>query len=202
MRDNSPSRRFFSSKSFVLKCSVFIGKYYQLSHCISSHIWINKRCKSYFWFCNQNCILIDTAGIRKKKNVDEDLEFYSVIRSMRAIDESDVCMVMVDATLGMEQQDLLILRHVEQKKKGLVILVNKWDLVEKETNTMKKMEEELKDWPIDPVELASQMAVANASGDVTSKTSSQNGNTPTPAGGAGKKPLKDKRQGQVTKETK
>jgi GTP-binding protein len=63
---------------------------------------------------------------------------------MRAIDESDVCMVMVDATLGMEQQDLLILRQVEQKKKGLVILVNKWDLVEKETNTMKKMEEELK----------------------------------------------------------
>lgn len=67
----------------------------------------------------------------------------------------------------------------------------------------KKMEEELKDWPVDPVELASQMAVANASGDVTSNTSSsKNGNTPTPAGGEGKKPIKDKRQGQVTKETK
>ncbi len=99
---------------------------------------------THYSLYGKNCILIDTAGIRKKKNVDEDLEFYSVIRSMRAIDESDVCMVMVDATLGMEQQDLLILRQVEQKKKGLVILVNKWDLVEKETNTMKKMEEELK----------------------------------------------------------
>lgn len=100
---------------------------------------------THYSLYGKECILIDTAGIRKKKKVDEDLEFYSVIRSMRAIDESDVCMVMIDATLGMEQQDLLILRQVEQKKKGLVILVNKWDLVEKETNTLKKMEEHLKD---------------------------------------------------------
>ena len=83
----------------------------------------------------KECILIDTAGIRKKTKVHEDLEFYSVIRSIKAIDESDVCMVMIDAQLGIEQQDLNIVKQVEQKKKGLVNIVNKWDLIEKGNNT-------------------------------------------------------------------
>jgi GTP-binding protein len=91
-----------------------------------------------------NCILIDTAGIRKKAKVHEDLEFYSVIRSMNTIDESDVCMLMIDATAGIEQQDLHIISTIEKKRKGLVILVNKWDLVDKETNTLKEFEEKIR----------------------------------------------------------
>ncbi len=93
----------------------------------------------------KDCILIDTAGIRKKKNVHEDLEFYSVIRSIKAIDESDVCMMMIDATQGMEAQDLQIISQIERKKKGLVILVNKWDLIPKETNTLKQVEETIRE---------------------------------------------------------
>ncbi len=93
----------------------------------------------------QQCILIDTAGIRKKTKVHEDLEFYSVIRSIKAIDEADVCMVMIDAKLGVEQQDLNIIKQVEQKKKGLVILVNKWDLIEKGNNTHVEFEKTVKE---------------------------------------------------------
>jgi GTPase len=92
----------------------------------------------------KDCILIDTAGIRKKNKVNEDLEFYSVIRSINAIEESDVCMMMIDATQGIEQQDLNIIKQVEEKKKGLVILVNKWDLVEKSANTHIEFEEKIK----------------------------------------------------------
>jgi GTP-binding protein len=93
----------------------------------------------------KECILIDTAGIRKKKKVHEDLEFYSVIRSVKAIDESDVCMIMLDATLGIEQQDLNIIKQIEQRKRGLVILVNKWDLIEKQNNTHIEFEKTIKD---------------------------------------------------------
>lgn len=81
-------------------------------------------------------MLVDTAGIRKKAKVTEDLEFYSVVRSMRAIEQSDVCLLLIDATLGVEKQDLHILFDVLSNKKGLVILVNKWDLIEKESKTM------------------------------------------------------------------
>lgn len=81
-------------------------------------------------------MLVDTAGIRKRAKVNEDLEFYSVVRTMRSIQESDVCLMLLDATLGIERQDLNIINEVLQAKKGIVILVNKWDLVEKETNTM------------------------------------------------------------------
>ncbi len=93
----------------------------------------------------KECILIDTAGIRKKTKVHEDLEFYSVIRSIKAIEESDVCMVMIDAKLGIEQQDLQIIKQVEEKRKGLVILVNKWDLIEKGSNTHLEFEQTVKD---------------------------------------------------------
>ncbi len=88
--------------------------------------------------------LIDTAGLRKKAKVHEDLEFYSVIRAVKAIEEADVCFLMIDATVGIEAQDMSIFSLILRKKKGVVILVNKWDLVEKETNTAKEFEEKLK----------------------------------------------------------
>lgn len=84
--------------------------------------------------------LVDTAGIRKKSKVSEDLEFYSVMRSVRAIENSDVCILLIDATRGFEGQDQSIFWLAEKNKKGIVILVNKWDLVEKETNTTKEFE--------------------------------------------------------------
>jgi len=82
--------------------------------------------------------LVDTAGLRKKSKVSEDLEFYSVMRSVRAIENADVCFVMLDATRGMEHQDLSIFHLAEKNKKGIVVLVNKWDLIEdKDSNTPK-----------------------------------------------------------------
>jgi len=84
--------------------------------------------------------LVDTAGIRKKSKVSEDLEFYSVMRSVRAIENSDVCILLIDATRGFEGQDQSIFWLAEKNKKGIVVLVNKWDLVEKETNTTKEFE--------------------------------------------------------------
>jgi GTP-binding protein len=89
-------------------------------------------------------MLLDTAGIRKKSKVNEDIEFYSVLRSVRAIEDSDVCLLMIDAQDGIQQQDLHILSIIQKNGKGLVVLVNKWDLVEKETNTMKAWEAEIK----------------------------------------------------------
>jgi GTPase len=89
-------------------------------------------------------ILIDTAGIRRKTKVNEDLEFYSVIRAIKAMDEADVCLLMLDASKGMVAQDLSIFSLAVKKGKGIVLLVNKWDLVEKETNTAKEFEKELK----------------------------------------------------------
>ena len=90
-------------------------------------------------------ILIDTAGIRKKASVKEDIEFYTVIRAIKAVDESDVCLLLVDANTGIESQDMAILQMIEKKKKGLVILVNKWDMVEKETNTLLRYEETIRE---------------------------------------------------------
>jgi len=89
--------------------------------------------------------LIDTAGMRKKAKVHEDLEFYSVMRTINAIENCDVCCLMIDATQGIEAQDLAILSLVEKNRKGLVILVNKWDLVEKETNSARDFEEKIKE---------------------------------------------------------
>jgi len=89
--------------------------------------------------------LIDTAGIRKKNKVHEDLEFYSVIRAVKSIEEADVCVLMLDATVGIESQDLTILGLIQKRKKGVVIVVNKWDLVEKETNTARDFEKRLKE---------------------------------------------------------
>ena len=88
--------------------------------------------------------LIDTAGLRKKNKVTEDLEFYSVLRSVRAIESSDVCILMLDASQGIESQDMNIFSLVVRNKKGCVIVVNKWDLIEKESNTMKEFAEAIR----------------------------------------------------------
>jgi len=85
-------------------------------------------------------IIIDTAGLRKKGKVHDDIEFYSVLRSVRTIESSDVCLLLIDATRGMEAQDVNIFNLVQRKGKGVVIVVNKWDLVDKETNTVKNYE--------------------------------------------------------------
>ena len=89
-------------------------------------------------------ILIDTAGIRKKNKVREDLEFYSVMRAIRAMEEADVCFILIDAQTGMEAQDMSIFNLAKKRNKGIVLLVNKWDLIEKETNTARDYESEIK----------------------------------------------------------
>lgn len=90
-------------------------------------------------------VLIDTAGIRRKTKVHEDLEFYSVIRAIRAVDEADVCLLLLDASKGIAAQDLSIFSLAVNKGKGVVVLVNKWDLIEKQTNTAKEYEKQLKE---------------------------------------------------------
>ena len=94
---------------------------------------------------NHDFFLIDTAGLRKKGKVSEDLEFYSVLRSIRAIETADVCLLLLDATRGIEGQDVNILHLIIRNRKGVVLLVNKWDLVEKETNTMKEFEKQIRE---------------------------------------------------------
>jgi len=89
-------------------------------------------------------ILIDTAGIRRKAKVHEDIEFYSVIRAIKAMDEADVCLLLLDAEKGIAAQDLSIFSLATRKGKGIVVLVNKWDLLEKSTNTAKEYEKTLK----------------------------------------------------------
>ncbi len=86
-------------------------------------------------------MLVDTAGMRRKTKVHEDLEFYSVMRSIRAIEHSDVCILMVDAQTGLESQDMNIFNLIVRNLKGCVIVVNKWDLIEKDSNTLKRYEE-------------------------------------------------------------
>lgn len=90
-------------------------------------------------------MLIDTAGIRKKNKVEEDLEFYSVIRAIKAMDEADVCLLMIDAVKGVTHQDQSIFALAARKGKGIVVLVNKWDLMEKQTNTARDYEKALKE---------------------------------------------------------
>lgn len=88
---------------------------------------------------------VDTAGLRKKQKVSEDIEFYSVLRSVRAIENSDVCILMIDASQGLEQQDLNIYGLIQRNNKGVVIVVNKWDLVEKNTNTNREFEKMIRE---------------------------------------------------------
>ncbi|MBQ2321864.1 MAG: ribosome biogenesis GTPase Der, partial [Bacteroidales bacterium] len=88
--------------------------------------------------------LVDTAGLRKRNKEKDDVEFYSTMRSVRAIESSDVCILMVDAARGLESQDKKIFSLIERNKKGVVVVVNKWDLVEKSNNTMKKWEDAIR----------------------------------------------------------
>ena len=90
-------------------------------------------------------MLVGTAGIRRKTKVREDLEFYSVMRSIRAIENSDICILMIDATSGMEAQDMNIFNLIVRNRKGCVVVVNKWDLFTKDSNTMKNYREALRD---------------------------------------------------------
>src|SRR6187200_2441224 len=99
---------------------------------------------THYKLFQKDFILIDTAGIRRKAKVHEDLEFYSVIRAIKALDEADVCLLLLDAEKGIAAQDLNIFSLASRKGKGIVVLVNKWDLVAKETNTAKEYEATLK----------------------------------------------------------
>ncbi|MDG2369642.1 MAG: ribosome biogenesis GTPase Der [Flavobacteriales bacterium] len=90
-------------------------------------------------------VLVDTAGIRKKSKVHEDIEFYSVMRSIRTIEDCDVCLFMIDGTEPLQNQDMSIFSVIEKNKKGIVLLVNKWDLIDKDTSSTKKYEEVIKE---------------------------------------------------------
>ncbi len=89
-------------------------------------------------------VIVDTAGLRKKGKVQEDIEFYSVLRSIRTIENSDVCLLLIDATRGMEAQDVNIFNLIVRNKKGVVILVNKWDLIEKDTHSTREAEAQIR----------------------------------------------------------
>ncbi len=93
---------------------------------------------THYTLFGKDFILTDTAGLRKKSKVHEDIEFYSVMRALQALQDSDVCIVMVDAERGLEAQDLNIIGLAQKYKKGIMIMINKWDLIEKDSNTMKK----------------------------------------------------------------
>jgi GTP-binding protein len=89
-------------------------------------------------------LLVDTAGLRKKSKISEDIEFYSVMRAVRTIENSDICLLMIDGTRGLEAQDLNIMSLILKNNKGMIILINKWDLVEKDSNTIKFLEKEIR----------------------------------------------------------
>lgn len=99
---------------------------------------------SYRTYNDKEYVLIDTAGLRRKKNVNENIEYYSNQRTFDAIDNSDICLFMIDATVGVTEQDAKIAGYAHNNKKAIIIAVNKWDLVEKETNTMKNMENSIR----------------------------------------------------------
>jgi GTPase len=90
-------------------------------------------------------LLVDTAGLRKKGKVSEDIEFYSVMRAVRTIESSDICLLLIDATRGIESQDLNIMSLIQKNNKGMIVLVNKWDLIEKENNITTRIEAEIKE---------------------------------------------------------
>jgi GTP-binding protein len=93
----------------------------------------------------KDLLLIDTAGLRKKSKIQENIEFYSTLRTMKALEECDVALLLIDAEKGIESQDMFIFSQAQKNKKGIVILVNKWDLIEKETNTSLEFEKRIRD---------------------------------------------------------
>jgi len=100
---------------------------------------------THYTMFQKEFILIDTAGIRRKNKEKDDLEFYSIIRAIKAMDEADVCLLVVDATKGVTAQDLSIFSLASKKGKGIVVLINKWDLIDKETNTARDYEKVVKE---------------------------------------------------------
>ena len=98
---------------------------------------------SYYKMFGKNFILIDTAGVRKKGKVRDDIEFYSVLRSLRALEECDVCIVIIDAERGVEAQDMNLVSLAQRQGKGMVLMVNKWDLISKDTHTAEKFRKEI-----------------------------------------------------------
>lgn len=100
--------------------------------------------ESYYNKFGHEFMLIDTAGVRKKSKVSEDLEFYSVMRAIRAIEHTDICILMIDAQYGVESQDMSIFNLIVKNKKGCVVVVNKWDLITKNNNTMKEYTEAIR----------------------------------------------------------
>lgn len=94
---------------------------------------------------NHNFLIVDTAGLRKKGRVADDVEFYSVMRAVRTIENSDLCLLLIDATRGIEAQDVNILSLILKNNKGLIVLVNKWDLVEKDSKTARNIEKEIRE---------------------------------------------------------
>lgn len=94
---------------------------------------------------NHDFLLVDTAGLRKKSKVDRDIEFYSVMRAIRAIENSDICLLMIDAERGLEAQDINIMSLILRNNKGLILLINKWDLIEKDNNTVKEFEKRIRE---------------------------------------------------------
>ncbi|HEY3403049.1 MAG TPA: ribosome biogenesis GTPase Der [Ohtaekwangia sp.] len=98
---------------------------------------------SYYKMFGKDFILIDTAGVRKKGKVKDDIEFYSVLRSLRTLEECDVCIIVIDAERGMESQDVNLISLAQRQGKGMVIMVNKWDLIEKDSKTADKFKKEI-----------------------------------------------------------
>jgi len=93
---------------------------------------------------NNNFLLVDTAGLRKKSKIKNDIEFYSVMRAVKAVENSDVCLLLIDATRGIESQDISIFSLIQRNNKGMIVLVNKWDLIKKDSNTARLFEEEIR----------------------------------------------------------
>jgi len=93
---------------------------------------------------NSKFLLVDTAGLRKKSKISDDVEFYSVMRAIKAIENSDICLLIVDATRGIESQDINIFSVIQKNNKGIIVLVNKWDLIDKDSGTAKRIEKEIR----------------------------------------------------------
>lgn len=100
--------------------------------------------KAYYNRFGMECILIDTAGVRKKSKVTDNIEYYSIIRSINAIENSDICLLVVDAVRGLEIQDINILNIIKTNKKGILIIINKWDLIKKDQYTLNDYKKEIK----------------------------------------------------------
>jgi len=139
-----------------------------------------------FKLFNQEIELIDTAGLRKKRSIDNDIEFYSSVRTIKAIRQSDACLLLIDAVEGITQQDLSIFREIEEANKGVVLLVNKWDLVEKDHKSVLEYTEEIKnklapytDVPIFFTSTISKQRILKALEKVVDITKNRNRRIPT-----------------------